>query len=127
MAVVVGFIPTAVGFDALEAARREAETRGGPLIVVNIVRPGDDADPRHAHQGDLDAAQERLHGAAVRVEFRQERADYDIADVLLDVLEAEKAELLVLGLRRRQDIGAHLLGTTSQKLLLSAPCDVLVI
>ena len=36
MAVVVGFIPTEVGFKALAAARDEAEQRGGPLIVVNV-------------------------------------------------------------------------------------------
>lgn len=33
MAVVVGFIPTEVGFKALAAAREEAEQRGGPLVV----------------------------------------------------------------------------------------------
>ena len=40
MAVVVGFIPTEVGFKALTAAREEAEQRGGPLIVVNVLREG---------------------------------------------------------------------------------------
>lgn len=127
MAVVVGFIPTPVGFEALDAALAEATQRGGPLIVVNVIRPGDEADPRHAHPGDLDAAADRLRGAPVRVDIRQEQAQHDISEVLLDLVETERAELLVLGIRRGRDLGAHLLGITLQKILLSVPCDVLVV
>lgn len=127
MAVVVGFIPTPVGFEALDSARTAAEERGGPLIVLNVVRQGDEQDPRHASEGDLDAAGDRLRGSAVRVDIRQESSEDDIADVLLDTVEKEKAELLVIGLRRERDVARHLLGVTLQKLLLSAPCDVLVV
>ncbi|PWH06619.1 universal stress protein [Brachybacterium endophyticum] len=127
MAVVVGFIPTPVGFDALDTARAQAESRGGPLIVLNVVHSNDEDDPRHASDGDLDAAADRLRGSAVRVDIRQETSDEDISDVLLDTVEKEKAELLVIGLRRERDVARHLLGITPQKLLLSAPCDVLVV
>ena len=51
MAVVVGFIPTDVGFAALDAARTEAERRGGPLILVNVVRDGVEDDPRGVPPG----------------------------------------------------------------------------
>ena len=127
MAVVVGFIPTDVGFKALDAAREEAELRGGPLVVVNVVRDGVDDDPRHADDGELDVVSDRLRGAMVRVEMRQQRTDDDIADVLLDVVDSEQAELLVLGLRRQTDLARHLMGLTVQKLLLSAHSEVLVV
>jgi len=127
MAVVVGFIPTEVGFKALTAAREEAEHRGGPLIVVNVLREGITDDPRHADEQHREIARDHLRGAAVRVEFRQETTEDDIADVLLDVVDAERAELLVLGVRRQQDLARHLLGLTVQKLLLSANCEVLVV
>ncbi|HEX7353147.1 universal stress protein [Brachybacterium sp.] len=127
MAVVVGFIPTEVGFKALAAAREEAEHRGGPLIVVNVLREGITDDPRHADDQHREIARDHLRGASVRVEFRQETTEDDIADVLLDVVDAERAELLVLGVRRQQDLARHLLGLTVQKLLLSANCEVLVV
>ncbi|HJB09588.1 MAG TPA: universal stress protein [Candidatus Brachybacterium merdavium] len=127
MAVVVGFIPTDVGFKALDAAREEAELRGGPLIVVNVVREGVADDPRHADDGELDVANDRLRGSMVRVEIRQLHTDDDIADVLLDVVDSEQAELLVLGLRRQTDLARHLMGLTVQKLLLSARSEVLVV
>ena len=127
MAVVVGFIPTEVGFKALDAAHEEARRRGGPLIVVNVLRDGVTEDPRHADEQQLEIARDRLRRASVRVEFRQERTEDDIADVLLEVVEEEKAELLVLGVRRHQDLARHLLGLTVQKLLLSADSEVLVV
>ncbi|PMC76359.1 MULTISPECIES: universal stress protein [unclassified Brachybacterium] len=127
MAVVVGFIPTDVGYRALDAARAEAEQRGGPLVVVNVLRDGVETDPRHAGDQDIDIAREHLRGAGVRVAFRQEHTDDDIADVLLRVVEEERAELLVLGVRRHHDLARHLLGLTVQKLLLGAPSEVLVV
>jgi len=127
MAVVVGFIPTPVGFAALQAAQREAERRGGPLIIVNVVRDGMQGDPRHADQGQLERAQDMVRRASVRIAVRQEHTDDDISDVLLQVVEEEKAELLVLGIRRERDMASHLLGVTVQKLLTSSPSDVLVV
>ena len=127
MAVVVGFIPTDVGFAALEAARTEAEQRGGPLIVVNVMREGVQGDPRHADEQQLEIARDQLRGTAVRVEFRQVQVEDDIADAILDVVEQERAELLVLGVRRQHDLARHLLGLTVQKLLLSADSEVLIV
>ena len=127
MAVVVGFIPTEVGFKALTAAREEAEQRGGPLIVVNVLRAGIEEDPRHADEQQLEIARDELRRTTVRVAFRQETTEDDIADVLLQVVEEERAELLVLGVRRQNDLARHLLGLTVQKLLLSSPSDVLVV
>ncbi|APX32840.1 universal stress protein [Brachybacterium sp. P6-10-X1] len=127
MAVVVGFIPTEVGFKALAAAREQAERRGGPLIVVNVVREGVQEDPRHADDQQLEIARDQLRQSSVRVAMRQEHTEEDIADVLLDVVEEEKAELLVLGIRHQNDLARHLLGLTVQKLLLSSPSEVLVV
>lgn len=127
MAVVVGFIPTEVGFKALDAAQEEAQRRGGPLVVVNVLRDGVTEDPRHADEQQLEIARDQLRRATVRVEFRQEHTEDDIADVLLRVVEEERAELLVLGVRRHQDLARHLLGLTVQKLLISADSEVLVV
>lgn len=127
MSVVVGFIPTPVGFAALECAQAQAARRGGPLIVVNIVRDGDDGDPRHALEAQLEVVHERTRHCDVRVDVRQERAEFGIAEALVEVVEQESAELLVIGIRREREVARHLLGATAQKLLIDAPCDVLVV
>lgn len=127
MAVVVGFIPTEVGYAALSVARAEAERRGGPLVLVNVIRDGVQDDPRHADSAALEAALETLRHAAVRVQVRQEHTQDDIADVLLRVVDEEKAELLVIANRREESLGRHLLGLTIQKLVLSANSAVLIV
>lgn len=127
MAVVVGFIPTEVGYAALSAARVEAERRGGPLVVVNVIREGVQDDPRHADSVALEAAIEPLRRSPVRVQVRQEHTRDDIADVLLRVVDEERAELLVIANRREASLGRHLLGLTIQKLILSANSEVLVV
>lgn len=127
MTVVVGFIPTPVGMAALDAAAAEAELRGGPLVVVNVVHDGDDADPRHARPDQLEMAHDRLRRRSVRIDIRQVRADRDVAEVLVRTAVQEEAELLVIGIRREREVAGHLLGAVSQKLLLDSPCDVLVV
>ncbi len=127
MTVVVGFIPTPVGFAALDASLDEARRRGGPLIVVNVVRDGDEDDPRHASAEQLEMAQDRLRGAPVRVDVRQVRAELGIAGILLDIAETERADLLVIGIRREREHNRQFLGFTAQKLLVDAACDVLVV
>src|SRR5699024_12261722 len=95
--------------------------------ALPILREGVADDPRHADDGELDVANDRLRGSMVRVEIRQLHTDDDIADVLLDVVDSEQAELLVLGLRRQTDLARHLMGLTVQQLLLSARSEVLVV
>ena len=95
--------------------------------MVNVLRAGVEEDPRHADEQQLEIARDELRRTTVRVAFRQETTEDDIADVLLQVVEEEKAELLVLGVRRQNDLARHLLGLTVQKLLLSSPSDVLVV
>src|SRR5699024_10601004 len=104
-----------------------AEQRGGPLVVVNVLRAGVEEDPRHADDQQLEIARDQLRRATGRAAFRQETTDDDIADVPLQVVEEEKAELPVLGVRRQNDRARHLLGLTVQKLLRSSPSDVLVV
>lgn len=51
----------------------------------------------------------------------------DIADEILDVAEAEKAEILVLGRRGLGRMRETLLGSVSQKVLHHADCTVIVV
>ena len=51
----------------------------------------------------------------------------DIADEILDVAEAEKAEILVLGRRGLGRMRETLLGSVSQKVLHHADCTVVVV
>lgn len=127
MSVVVGYIPTPVGLAALDAAAAEARRRGGPLVVVNVVgdRVADDA--RHARPDQLEIAHERLRRTSVRVDVRQVTTTDSPADVLVRLAGEESAELLVIGIRREREVAQHILGSTSHRILVESPCDVLVV
>lgn len=137
MSVVVGFTPSPQGRAALAAALRESTSRPRPLIVIS-----------HAHV-DLRRGRVVADEAEVRAELRELRRethpdeeehgpheldlrvlvshDEDVAEVLLDAIEESKADLLVIGLRRKSPNGKLNLGASARRLVLSAPCAVLAV
>jgi nucleotide-binding universal stress UspA family protein len=80
------------------------------------------ADEKH-----LDAVSERLAADGIAHEIRQIVDATDVAGEILAQAENEKAELIVVGLRRSSPLGIVLLGSNAQRIILSAPCPVLSI
>ncbi len=52
---------------------------------------------------------------------------FEPAEDLISLAEANGAELLVIGLRRRSPVGKLILGCNAQRMLLDAPCPVLAV
>ncbi len=51
----------------------------------------------------------------------------DPAEDLIAVAEAESADFIVIGLRRRSPVGKLILGSNAQRILLDAGCPVLAV
>jgi nucleotide-binding universal stress UspA family protein len=49
------------------------------------------------------------------------------ADAILDAADATTPDVIVLGARKRPEVGTFLLGTTTQRVLLDASAPVLVV
>ena len=127
MAVVVGYVPTAEGRAALQAARQEARDRGLKLVVVNSHKGGSSFDGDDSIRTD-----EELE--AVRRELTEDGAEFEILTLvrgndptedLVEVAGEVGATLIVIGLRRRSPIGKLVLGSNAQRILLEADCPVL--
>lgn len=124
MPIVAGFIPTAEGRAALEAAIREAERRETKLaVMVHSARGSDTTDVEDA----VEEARERLEASEVAHEVRLVQRGEDVADDLIRMVEENDAELIVIGLRRRSPVGKLILGSNAQRILLDAPCPVLAV
>jgi nucleotide-binding universal stress UspA family protein len=125
MTIVVGYIPTAEGERALDAALEEARLRGTRLVVVNATRRDTYIDGRYVQEEDWQALQDRLALADVPCTVVRPDSHHDAATVLVDAAHEYDAQLVVIGLRRRSAVGKLLMGSTAQRVLLQAPCSVL--
>jgi nucleotide-binding universal stress UspA family protein len=127
--VVVGYVPKPEGEAALSKAIDEAKLRGTKLVVVNSHRGGQDFDGSAAIQAekDMDAVRARLDEAGVPYDLRQLVRGFEPAEDLISIAEANSAELIVIGLRRRSPVGKLILGSNAQRILLDAHCPVLAV
>jgi nucleotide-binding universal stress UspA family protein len=120
MSVLVGFIRTPEGRAALERGIEEARIRRTRLVVVHV------HDPEGNPQSVADLRQQ-LEAAGVDHAVESGYRGLDPADDLVHRAEAEDAELIVIGIRRRTAVGKLILGSNAQRVLLDAACPVLAV
>ena len=127
--IVVGYVPKAEGRAALRRAAEEAKLRGTKLVVVNSHRGGQefDADAATQAEREMNKVRKVLDDSGVEYEIRQLVRGFEPAEDLISIAEANNAELLVIGLRRRSPVGKLILGSNAQRVLLDAPCPVLAV
>ena len=127
--VVVGYVPKPEGEAALATAIEEAQLRGARLVVVNSHRGGHDFDGEAARtaEAELDRVRERLEAAGIEHDLRQLVRGFEPAEDLISIAEANQADLIVIGLRRRSPVGKLILGSNAQRILLDAKCPVLAV
>lgn len=127
MTIVVGYIPTAEGSAAIDAAIGEALRTQGRVVVINTGHYGDYSHPNYATAQDVDALDGQLEAAGLDHEVRRPTDGGSAADAILAAAEETKAELIVIGVRRRSPVGKLLTGSTAQQVLLDADCAVLAV
>jgi len=127
MTVVVGYVPTQTGFSAVVEAERAARCRDVPVVVVNVVGATGYRAPTAADQRHLDAVAEYLNKREIRNSLRSISSDEKPSEILLRVAREVDASLILLGLHQRSWIARRVLGSTTQAIVLAAPCPVLVV
>jgi nucleotide-binding universal stress UspA family protein len=127
--VVVGYVLKPEGDAALARAIEEAKLRGSKLVVVNSHRGGDEFDGTAARKADKAMAKvdQQLTDAGIEHEVREMVRGFEPAEDLISIAEANNAELIVIGLRRRSPVGKLILGSNAQRILLDAHCPVLAV
>ena len=123
--VVVGYVPTQEGESALSHALEEARSRQARLLVVNTSRGDALVDERYVDEGQLGDLEDRLARSGVAYEVIRAIRGRDAAEEILALADERRADLVVIGLRRRSAVGKLLLGSTAQRVLLEAQCPVL--
>lgn len=127
MTVVVGYTPTPLGRQVLDAAIDEAVRRDVELVLVNSATGASYADKGLAPQDELDQAVADAQTRGVSARVQQVTDALAPAETLLDEAARANADLIVIGLRSRSRTGKFLMGSTAQTVLLGAPCNVLAV
>jgi nucleotide-binding universal stress UspA family protein len=125
MTIVVGYVPTPEGEAALAQAIAEARNRNGRLLVINSSKGDALVDNRYAQEPEIQSIEDRLAAQGIDHVIKQPVRGHDAAAEVLDAAEEHKADLIVIGLRRRTPVGKLILGSTSQRIRLVADCPVL--
>ncbi|WOC12389.1 universal stress protein [Gordonia sp. MP11Mi] len=128
--IVVGYAGGSHGRACLEQAIDEASARGTGVLVINAVSEGGRGSParstRIVDAVEIAQVQDRLTESGVPFEIRQQ-IGADPSDELLRAMDEPDAQILVIGMRRRTQVGKLLLGSTSQHLLIECGKPVMVV
>lgn len=127
--VVIAFARTREGEAALSLAVAEAERRQAHLVVLRSGRGGRAEDERDALADEerLEAVDRELTRAGIPHRIVHRVQGHAPEDDIVQVAEQVDADLLVIGLRRRSPVGKAVFGSTTQQVLLRAPCPVLAV
>jgi nucleotide-binding universal stress UspA family protein len=129
MTVVVGYLMSDEGRAALDQAVEEATRRGARLLVVHALRggPRDEEPQRRAYHDELERVERVLEGGALTYELRELVRGRPAGVDLVALAREEGAELLVIGVRRRNAVGKPVLASNAVEVLLHADCPVLAV
>lgn len=129
MTIVVGYVPTPEGRAALRHGIEEAKLRHTRLVVINTSKGGGYLDEAgiSADERALDGVRAQLADSGVEHEVARLVRGREPAEELVDVATEIKADLIVIGLRRRSAVGKLILGSNALRVMHDAPCPVLAV
>lgn len=125
-AVLISYLPTSLGEAAFVAGVREARERGLAAVLVNAPRRGAAVDRNMIDEAATKSLVDRARDAGVTLSVLQPVHEDPVA-AISQVVEEGRYRLLVLGIRRRSQVGKLLLGSTAQRLLLELDLPILAV
>lgn len=127
MSIIVGYVPTPEGEAALDRAIVEARKDNTLLIVINSSRGDAPVDKRYAQEDAIATIEDRLKDEGIEHHILQPVRGNEAANEVLRAADEYRADLIVIGLRRRTPVGKLIMGSTSQQILLEADCPILAV
>jgi len=130
MNILVGYDGSNAAREALELAKKHAMLLGAKVVVVNCM-----AQNRDLLYEDIRKVEQKLEGEVHSV-FNSEKIPYethlvisaqDFGKDLVQFAEQNKADEIILGIRKKSKVGKLVFGSTAQYVVLNAPCPVVAV
>ena len=127
MNILVGYDRSKVAKDALELAKKHAKAFDAEVHVITSVEKGPQV-PRD----EFEKAEKGLENAKTAIERNGILCVTHLAvsnlqpgEVLVEYAQDNQIDQIIVGVRRRSKVGKLVFGSTSQYVILEAPCPVL--
>ncbi|UYQ76991.1 universal stress protein [Glutamicibacter sp. JL.03c] len=127
MSIIVGYVPTAVGKAAVDAAIAEARIRSEELLIVNSSREGALVDKNTASTDDWAEVHAAVAKAGISSRIIESTYRDDLTEEFLRLAQEHEVSLIVIGLRHRTQVGKFIMGSHAQRILLQADRPVLAV
>lgn len=124
MKILLAYVPSRTSEAALEYAVRRCHDSSAQLLVL----ASEKSTPKKAADVlDQRPLAERIAERGLEADLRTVPRRDDPADDILATAEQEQVDEIVLGIRHRTPIGKIILGSTSLRVIMEAPCPVVCV
>lgn len=128
MKIMVGYDGSEIAHRALVVAQKRAKALNAELIIFASGATGDSESPKGATlHGRLKDAQVLCDACNITCHLEISDQKMSVADDIIRYAAENKVDEIVIGLRRRSQLGKMLFGSTSRQVILDAPCPVLAV
>jgi nucleotide-binding universal stress UspA family protein len=128
MKIMVGYDGSEIAHRALVVAQKRAKALNAELIIFASGAAADVESPKSATlQGRLKDAQVLCDACKITCHLEVSDQKMSVAEDIIRYAAENKVDEIVIGLRRRSQLGKMLFGSTSRQVILDAPCPVLAV
>lgn len=128
MKILVGYDGSEIAHRALVVAQKRAKALNAELYIFASGINSETENSKNASMHDrLKDAQVLCQACDITCHVELSHQNMSVADDIIRFAAENKVDEIVIGLRRRSQLGKMLFGSTSRQVILDAPCPVLAV
>lgn len=127
MTILVAYAPRPEGHAALDKGIELARERNELLIVVNATPGGTTDDPARASAQEVERVEQLISNSGIKAEFKQFVRGKTAVQELEELVASLNPSMLVIGLRKRSQVGKLIMGSVAQDILMTIDCPILTV
>ena len=128
MKILVGYDGSEMAQRALTVAQRRAKALKAELHIFTAAANGKIDSPKNTRlESGLKDSEMLCQACNIKCTIEMSQQQMSVAEDLVRYAKENEIDEIVIGLRRRSQLGKLLFGSTSRQVILDAPCPVLAV